>query len=193
MMDKFASAITENVRAKGLPTCLPLGNDFNLWASSLAVFPLGRHFLYFVILVRWWLFILLLDNKQNQNKIICKNQNTFFWPFCSVGFFNAFNHLPTHYLYFISFSSFTLNRKKEVQIPGQQVWAQSYVSSQGCCFPWLSVHRFLMVVEAYSLPWSQPNALNNGRKPIFATLPHVSLYLCLTTISKLNQFPDETN
>ena len=47
MMDEFAPAITENVWANGFPTCLTPGNDFNLWTSSLAILPVGRHFFLF--------------------------------------------------------------------------------------------------------------------------------------------------
>lgn len=49
MMDEFAPETTENVWAEGFPTCLTPGNDFNLWASSLVILPIGRHFLPFLL------------------------------------------------------------------------------------------------------------------------------------------------
>lgn len=83
MMTEFASEIIENVYAENVPTCLPFGNDLNLWAVSFASSPLGRHFLLFCISC-WVMAVLLLDktkNKTNKTKIL-KSPNHPYLDFC---------------------------------------------------------------------------------------------------------------
>lgn len=74
-----------------------------------------------------WLFLLLDQTKTKQNKKTKKPFSGLLWLFWLLSWtFYAFNRLPTNYLYLLILCLFLLsmlNGKKEVQIPGQRVWA----------------------------------------------------------------------